>query len=480
MKKSEAAFTLARIVSDFLAIMGALVVAYYTRMVWFEPTILGQKIILFPPPETLYPFASFESFIAKFTIGMVGLLALNGRYRFGVDEKLWGEIKSITWIISVGMALLVVYFFFDQFPFFSRLIFGLSWGLIILFVLFGRLVLRFIRHKFRQKGFGQKSVLILGSGVMAKEVITAFSRSPLYNIIGVLTEKKEARITKHGHLVLGSMADFESVLKKYKPEEVCLAQASSSKKITAKLVQITQTHHGTFQFVPDELGMDMAAVEVSGIGPYPLITFQNTRIKGWGLVLKTIFDYIGAFFMTLLLSPIFMLLSIIIKVSDFKSPVFYRSMRIGKKGRIFPCFKFRTMVPDAEIQKKNLLAKNEREGAVLFKMKDDPRVTTIGKFLRKYSLDELPQIFNILRGEMSLIGPRPHLPEEVAKYKTEDLQILMIKPGMSGFSQVNGHSTLSFEAEMKYEIFYMKKWSIWLDGLIFMKSIWIFLRGGNQ
>ncbi len=481
MKKSEIAFTLSRILTDTIALFLALTVAYYLRMVWFELDLLSLWTIpLFDPPTTLYPFSQFLSFIWKFTFGMILLFAITGRYRFGEDEKVFDEFRHLFWSISIGMALLVVYFFFAQFPFFSRLIFGLSWGLSILFVLSGRVILRLIRQRFWKNNFGQKHLLILGSGRIAQYTLQKFLDNPAYTVIGLLTENPTKHKTKFGMMILGSFVDLESVLTREKPDEICFATEDATKKLTAQYIEIAQRHHVKFRFIPDELGLDMAAVKASTLGKYPIITFVNTKIDGWGYVIKSMFDYICAFIAIIFLSPVFLLISLLIWWTDRKAPIFYRSVRIGRKGVPFACYKFRTMQVDADQQKQNLLEKNERKGGVLFKIKNDPRITPFGKFLRKYSLDELPQLFNVIKGDMSFIGPRPHLPEEVEKYKPEDLQILTIKPGISGFSQINGRSDLSFEAEMQHEIFYMKNWTPWLDAIIFFKSILIVFQGKNR
>ena len=137
------------------------------------------------------------------------------------------------------------------------------------------------------------------------------------------------------------------------------------------------------------------------------------------------------------------------------------------------------MVPDADEKKKKLLKKNQRKGGVLFKMDNDPRITKLGKILRKWSIDELPQLWNVIRGDMSLIGPRPHLPEEVRKYAKDDLRVLSIRPGITGFAQVNGRSSLSFKEEMNYELFYLKNWSFKLDIIIFIKSLLVVLKRKN-
>lgn len=480
MKKSEVAFALSRIITDSLGIFTALILAYYLRMQWFEFWILGTEFTLFGPPQTLYPFENFLSFVWKFTAGMIALMMFGGRYRFGADEKFLDEFKNCIWAISSGMAVLLVYFFFAQFPFFSRLILGLSWGFILIFVLLGRLVLRAIRHQFWKYNFGQKRILILGAGKIAQNVIEILKKNPSYTFLGILTEKKLTTASLSGIPILGTLRNYEKILKEEKPDEVFFVTENVSEKLSAKFIELAQTHHVKFRFLPDELGLDMASVTISTLGKYPIITFLNTKLEGWGLVMKTFFDYLCAITAIILLSPILCTIAFFIWISNIKAPIFYGSLRVGKKGKNFVCYKFRTMIANADKDKAKLLDKNERKGGVLFKIKDDPRITPLGKFLRKYSLDELPQIWNIIKGDMSFIGHRPHLPEEVAKYKAEDLQVLMIKPGLSGFSQVNGRSDLSFEEEMKYELFYMKNWTIWLDAVIFFKSVWVIFRGGNK
>ena len=220
--------------------------------------------------------------------------------------------------------------------------------------------------------------------------------------------------------------------------------------------------------------MDLAAVSSSTFLGIPILTLLSTKLDGWGLVIKTLFDLILSVIALLILLPVIIIVALLVWKENPQAPIIYKSKRVGKNGQHFNCYKFRTMIPDADQQKHTL--KSER-GDVLFKIKNDPRVTNIGHWLRKFSLDELPQIFNVLRLEMSFIGPRPHLVEEVAQYPDLDRQVLSIRPGISGFAQVNGRSSLSFSEEMKYEMYYLKNWSLLLDVIIFIKSVWVVITG---
>lgn len=178
--------------------------------------------------------------------------------------------------------------------------------------------------------------------------------------------------------------------------------------------------------------------------------------------LKRTLDLIGSACALLGLSPIFLLTALLIKLED-GGPIFFKQMRVGYRGRLFPMWKFRSMVTNAEELKLQLAAQNEVQGGVLFKMKDDPRITKVGKFIRKYSIDELPQFWNVLVGQMSLVGPRPPVPKEVAQYSAEDRQRLLAKPGITCLWQVSGRSDIDFAGQVRLDVAYIRSSSVWTD-----------------
>lgn len=188
------------------------------------------------------------------------------------------------------------------------------------------------------------------------------------------------------------------------------------------------------------------------------------------LVMKRAIDIIGSFCGLVVLSILFVIIALLIKLEDPKGKVFFKQLRVGKDGKEFYMYKFRSMASDAEERLKELLALNEVSGA-MFKMKDDPRVTRIGKFIRKTSVDELPQLLNVLRGDMSLVGPRPPLPREVAEYSAYDKQRLLVTPGCTGLWQVNGRSNVSFSKMVELDIEYIKNRSTILDVKILLKTV---------
>ncbi|MBD8845729.1 MULTISPECIES: sugar transferase [Priestia] len=196
------------------------------------------------------------------------------------------------------------------------------------------------------------------------------------------------------------------------------------------------------------------------------------------LGLKRTLDIIGSLIGIILLSIVFIIVALAIKIEDPKGPVFFSQPRIGKKGKIFKMYKFRSMVTDAEIKLKELLQLNETTGA-MFKMKNDPRVTKIGKLIRKTSIDELPQLFNVLKGEMSLVGPRPPLPREVAEYTNYDKQRLIVTPGCTGIWQVSGRSNIGFKEMVELDLYYIKNQSIFMDIKIIFKTVFVLFGSKN-
>jgi len=211
------------------------------------------------------------------------------------------------------------------------------------------------------------------------------------------------------------------------------------------------------------------------IGQFPTIPLHCGRVPEVGWLFKRLFDVTFSTLILLLLAPFFLLVAIVIKL-DSHGPVFYASDRIGKKGRVFRCFKLRTMVDDAEIRRAEIMHMNERDG-VLFKISNDPRITRIGRFLRKYSLDELPQFFNVLRGGMSVVGPRPPIASEVKEYKLGHLRRLDVTPGITGLWQVQARRDPAGDSYVSLELTYSERWSMWLDFKIIVRTIGVVLSG---
>lgn len=473
MKQTQSMIVFARILVDGAMIWLGLILAYFIRMVWFEAFGLGA-------PATLISLEGFIEFSIKMTVFLVLMMALNRQYRFEKNHKWFREWATLFWSFSAGLALILVIFFFTKYQFFSRFIMGMAWVCGLVLLTFGRILLRVLQHQLLQRNIGRSRLLILGTSTLAHDLHDTIKDDVHFEIIGFLSGKKNAPKQFCNQKVYGGFSQFEKTVEKHTVDHVILAGESLHLKSIQKIVQLCHIKGITFEFLPDPVNVDLTSVEVSTLRGQPIITVLNTRMMGWGLVIKSITDFVLAFVALILLLPVLVLIALRIKCEDPKAPVFYAASRVGKNGKPFRCVKFRSMVANAEELKKELLKKNTRKGGVFFKMEDDPRVTKFGKFLRKSSLDELPQIWNVLKGEMSWVGPRPHLPEEVTQYTDEDRRLIGVKPGLTGFAQINGLSHLSFEEEMKLELYYLKNWSLWLDIIIFIKTIGIVIRGKNS
>jgi lipopolysaccharide/colanic/teichoic acid biosynthesis glycosyltransferase len=223
----------------------------------------------------------------------------------------------------------------------------------------------------------------------------------------------------------------------------------------------------------DNYSNEADVVKVAARRYYPEEIDDPAHQKAYLMVKRTL-DTLGALAGILLCLPIFIVLPILIKLEDPKGSVIFRQIRVGKDGRTFQMYKFRSMVSNSEELFKDLLKKNEIDGA-MFKIKDDPRITKVGKFIRKTSIDELPQLWNVLKNEMSLVGPRPSLPREVERYSSYDKQRMLVTPGCTGLWQVSGRNSLSFEQMVELDLHYIKHRSIWLDLKLIMKTVWVII-----
>jgi exopolysaccharide biosynthesis polyprenyl glycosylphosphotransferase len=221
--------------------------------------------------------------------------------------------------------------------------------------------------------------------------------------------------------------------------------------------------------VPDLFQVTKNQMTVADLNGIPLITTRDVSIQGWNLILKRVSDFVLAGFMALVALPIMAMIAVAVKL-DSPGPVLYSQSRVGRNGKEFRCFKFRSMVDGAEQLQQQLDELNESTGP-LFKMRDDPRCTRVGRWLRRLSLDELPQMINVFRGEMSLIGPRPNLPSEVAHYQEWHKKRLSVSPGITGLWQVSGRSDLTFDEMVLLDIYYVENWSLGLDLSILLRSI---------
>ncbi|UCC95894.1 MAG: sugar transferase, partial [Candidatus Omnitrophota bacterium] len=385
------------------------------------------------------------------------------------------EIFSVIISIFYATILIAAVIFFAKFKFFSRLVFTGNFFLLCASLSSWRIVKRLILRRLISKGFRNINILIVGAGKIGKAILSEIKKVPWwgFKIIGFLDDRKTEVVESVP--VLGKIKDFPVIAKKYFADEV-IVTIPSEKQIVSELIAQARKMHVGIKVVPDSFEEPLPVLNISYLGVMPLLTYKERKHHPAELALKRLFDFAFSLISFIVLFPLFIIITILIKL-DSPGPVFYVQKRVGFKGKLFNFCKFRSMIKDADKLKPELLDKNEVKDGVIFKIKKDPRITKIGSFLRKYSLDELPQLFNVLKGDMSLIGPRPPTADEVEKYNHFHIQRLFIRPGITGLSQVRGRSELTFRRWIKWDLWYVNNWSFGLDLLILWWTIPAVLKG---
>ncbi len=326
-------------------------------------------------------------------------------------------------------------------------------------------------------GLWQKPIVLVGAGKTAELLANAFKEEPNmgYKIVGIIEDELENRPVARQYPYLGSFGEVEKALLISGVKDVVIAVPGLDRQSLVNLVYRIQPYAERLTIIPNLFGIPMSNLEVETLFNQKtvLLRMKNNMASLFNRLIKKTFDYIGSFFGIILISPILLLISILIYL-DSPGPIVFSHKRVGEKGRSFLCYKFRSMVPNAQevlntYLEQNPAAKEEWERD--FKLKNDPRITRIGIFLRKTSLDELPQLFNVLKGEMSLVGPRPIVDKEVAKYSTYINDYYMVRPGMTGMWQVGGRNDVDYDTRVQMDSWYVRNWSFWLDIVLLMKTI---------
>lgn len=476
MKRSEIIFGLIRIPLDFCMAVLGLLVGYKLRLL--GDFIPGLDFVT--TTANLLPIEDYFQVSLLFGALLVLVFAFFGLYKLKNTENSLREGKHVAKHSVVWILVVLTYFFLTRKVFFSRLVLIYGFLATVILVILARLILRQIEKKLLQANIGRRNVLLLGSNKIADRIGNALKKDPHYNLVGYLSERSREIA---GLKSRGTLKDLDKVVKKYAIETVILTDQNLSEVQDHQILDYCQQNHIEYRFVPEILEMERSNIEIEPLAGFPLIHLKPTPLDGWGRILKRSFDVLGSGLGLLILSPVFLTIGIGIK-KDSPGPIFFSkledgkpALRVGQNGAPFQFFKFRTMRHNTHhLRYTELADKNHRKGP-LVKIKNDPRVTPFGNFLRRTSLDELPNLWNVLKGDMSLVGPRPHLPEEVEKYEAKHHFLLTVKPGITGLGQISGRSDLDFEEEVRLDSYYIKHWSLWMDLKILIKTIWVVLKG---
>ena len=459
----------AKVVNSFLAIVDVLI------------AIISYNLSVFIELGHLDPLTNKDSIIIHFLLIflwyiLAKALRLNQLYRSRpYSVVLFGCLN----LAVVGTSALILFvWILDLYSIdFSRL---LLFGIIDLFLTFGfKLVNYSYMKRARSKGFNTLHVIVIGDRT-ARSFLRRIVKMKEwgYRISAIIgnTELEQ----EFGPIApfLPEDTDLEQLLRNKTIDEIIYCKETPSINEVESLLQLTSEIGVVFRMYSSFFNMLTNKTHLHYFGTTPLLTISNTPLNYLELKVKAAFDILFSAFVVIVFSPLYVLLALAIKL-DSKGPVFFKQKRVGLRGRKFILFKFRTMVTNAEELKAKLIQQNEMDGPV-FKMTNDPRITRVGRFLRKTSLDELPQFFNVLIGDMSIIGPRPPLPSEVKQYKRWQLRRLSMKPGITCIWQVSGRNDIPFEEWMKMDLEYIDNWSLKLDFIIFLKTIRTMIRGDGK
>lgn len=451
MRKSDLVFNSLRLPVDFLMLILAGTVNYVLRTKLLS--VLRPVYFEFNLPLMQYLYLVF--FVSLIFIGSYAISGLYSmRVRMGITE----EFAKIFVSSSAAVMTVIVYIFLRQELFNSRFLVLGGWFFAVIFVFLGRMLVRYLQVFFVSRhNFGIHKIMIIGNGYAATNIINEITKNP----------SSGYRIAKH--LLSPEVEEMRFLAVNSGVDEVILTNHDYPADKIVELIDFCNENHIIFKFVSGLSQTMITNYEVDVINGMPLIELKRTALDGWGKIIKRILDVFSGALGLVVFSPLMGVIAFAIKW-ETEGPVFARLKRVSK-NKEFDLLKFRGMIQNAEELKPYLAVFNERQDGPLFKIKNDPRITRVGCLIRKYRFDEIPQFWNILKGDMSLVGPRPHQPDEISKYEKHHKKVLAIKAGATGLAQVSGSSDLPFNQEVTLDTFYIENWSLFLDLKIILRTI---------
>jgi len=450
MKRGEVVFNVLRVPLDFVLLVLAGLVVYGLRVrvldAW-RPVLFGPEL----------PLTRYLWLLLAVSVLFVLVYAVSGLYAMKRRMTRTEEASRVVVASSAAILVVILVIFLRQELFNSRFLIVGYWLVATACVLSGRLLIRSIwRRLLSANAAAAQRVLLVGNDEVTERLERAIADDPGlgYRIVKRLADPDPDEVTA----AIGSQG----------VDEVLLANPDYPADKVVRLVEFCHERHLVFTFVPNIYQTLTTHWDVQAIGRFPVVQLRRTALDGWGRVFKRAFDIVASAGALIVLTPLFGAVALAIKW-ETAGPVFVRLRRVSR-NREFLMFKFRGMIENAEELKPLLAGHNERPDGPLFKMRADPRITRVGRFIRRWRLDELPQFLNVFRGDISLVGPRPHQPDEIDRYQKHHRKVLAIKAGATGLAQVSGASDLPFEEEVALDTFYIENWSLWLDLRIMVRT----------
>ncbi|MDY2685174.1 MAG: undecaprenyl-phosphate galactose phosphotransferase WbaP [Selenomonadaceae bacterium] len=442
------------LLADYLAIVGAENLALWCRNLTVTYTV---------PLQYTY-----------FWVPLIFFVFLAQTHAYTKMQPLLDSVRSVFCAVIYGVvSCIILLFVFKESIALSRI----YAGLFSIFVVFAVLIVRYLLRLFLKKAhLFYEPVILIGAGRTAERVLRFFKGDLgyRYDIKGIIDDHPISERLSQRFQLYGKMKDAERIVRDAGIQNVIITAPGLKKEALQDLIQSIQPHVKNIAFVPDLIGTPMAGIETQTLFSEEILmlTMKNNLASRRNRFIKRTFDLVCTICGSILISPILVGLVLLVAINN-KGHVIFAHQRVGRHGKLFPCYKFQTMIPNAQEALTKYLAENpeaRKEWEANFKLEHDPRVTKFGAFLRKTSLDELPQLWNVIRGDMSLVGPRPIVTKEIERYGEYFREYSMVLPGITGMWQASGRSDTTYEERVAMDTWYVRNWSVWIDLMYLVKT----------
>jgi exopolysaccharide biosynthesis polyprenyl glycosylphosphotransferase len=458
------------VLSDALLIFVAFLAAYYLRY--------QAQLFLSVDPAFQQSLQGYWPLAFSTVVVVLVAFRFSHVYPYQPGRAWLTETWRIATASTAGMMFIIVTSLAFRPMLYSRLVFLYTAVLVTIFLGISRLLILWGRDYLRHYDIGVERVLLVGAGNVGRMVMRTVAARPDYSLrlVGFLDDHPAKVATDIGRFkALGPVDSASQMIRAHRIDRVIICLPWQTRGTIQRLLRDCEKMGVAAYAVPDLFHLTKNQMKVEELNGIPLLSTREVSIRGWSAIVKRGFDLVVGSLMTLVGLLPALLIAAAIRL-DTPGPVLYSQVRVGKNGRPFRCYKFRSMVHNADQLREQVALLNESSGP-LFKIRNDPRLTKVGRLIRRYSLDELPQLINVLQGEMSLIGPRPNLPSEVDQYQDWMAKRLLVSPGLTGLWQVSGRSDLTFDEMVLLDIYYVENWNMGLDLNILLRSVPAVLRG---
>lgn len=435
---------------------------------WFPSLPLGRNMEI-----------SSDTFFLIVFMTALWLLILNKQGAYSVQRfsSFWTDVRVVLGTVIWGGFCLAAYIVVIRPPYIPRTLIATFCLINALCLVLQKRLYFYLAVFYRKRGKNRRKLLIVGWNSRTRQLLEMIERSPNWglDVVGILTANDGPRDTGN-YPALGGLNRLADVLHERLVQEVIITLSTKDFAGLRAMLDTCEREGVQTRIISDFFGSIAKHIQGEVVGGLPIITIRHTSDYELQLFCKRAMDILGSAILLSLLAPLFLALALAIKLTS-RGPVFYAQDRVGLGGKAFRFYKFRSMTEDAERRKAMLLDHNEMDGAV-FKMKNDPRVTGIGRLLRRFSMDELPQLWHVLKGEMSLVGPRPPMAEELPNFESWQRRKLSMKPGLTCIWQVEGRNRISdFDEWVRMDLTYIDNWSLWLDLKLLLRTIPVIITG---